>query len=1248
MHKFSGSSHPIAERKEIFDLEYNYPDAIKSFDLKLIDLFASEKINGSKMLFQQSGMRSILKCLFTELGEENLDSILFEFVKLKVDEKPLDFTCYWASDEREAIIRKEKVEQNLVAMHKVLLEERTNIFYHQGFFAMPLHPTVYYSYVDQIWPYIYESSDNLRDPKIKTFIQTQLESWKEKIPKHKSSHEMDPVQTDDLGKVYVSRLPSNPTSYQNFLDASHNESIGGLPVDDPKYEKGVAYLHALLHLAFNTFLLKEENAWSNTLFCSIPLLAMPADKKQKEGQKEGEIGFIGQGALFLFINFKGDYKPEETEFRSSDFGYTKIERLIGLITDISKDITYNYLLEEGLSLAKVAQENALKSAFASIVSRNGSHNLGSHVLASLVGGFQELPDLHNIITYLQERFDFLALITTDFPDWTYPVRFVHDLMHRFFKQRLLLNYIADTENLHAFEYQTRNPQLKQQGFLTAQRVDEELEEEEEKLILNVHIRKKGQLYKIVTKENLNDHIQEDIELAIPGGIVGYHAIYVILENIIRNASKYGWGAIEDRTTKRNLEITIEVEEIEESGFVEVKIWDNVSKITRNPGDKENLVNVMNKSLCEEFIERDGSMRMRNLGLAEIRIAAGFLNHIDRIDIGGDKSEKILYKRITQNGINTFQGFITAYAQESEDGNYLGYKFPVPKPKEILFTGEPGVNDIDIPFFRSNLNVEPGRHYYDSDIVVINELYDKPDSVIQKILDCQFEEEEVAKLSPEKLSALHAIINELDRYPGRIVLVSDTLFHAKKRRKLPKILRKRGLFLSQEKFNKLLREGVDKLYLQLYKYWIGHLKFVRGKEIFEYDLELNIALTGAKTEPRKEIFKYIFQQFKLPMADSCLPSSNWDPPAEILDDPALMAEYLDIIERLKQVNFHDIHPKNIENRFDEDHFIQNWIRKACDWKYPYRKVLTQRLEDVFYHYELMGSVFHLKYQERIETVPRIYQANDAYQYRRGGGNDPMKGREEFHTLLNKPITWLNDKPAKGTKKIFYDRHQNRIDKDLIYSEAISGSQIYYSVLNNIPNSDDERNKFYYQLVENGLLRILIIDERIHSYYEEKGMSRLLSGNIHIPLAIYFEDIAFGMSHLKKEKWVDYSKEIFVYERRPDRKSVLDQGEAKIIQKYAMDGEGIGNFEVIIIHQGILDKMFENDIDKRDRFIQKCKLEVPYVAVTTGRGQPENLPKDTKIISFSNLQAFFMTDYPEKLLFTQVLMKAASTSGSLSSY
>lgn len=189
-----------------------------------------------------------------------------------------------------------------------------------------------------------------------------------------------------------------------------------------------------------------------------------------------------------------------------------------------------------------------KSAIGSIMSRNGSHNIGSHVLAALSHNVGTMPDDRVLYQYIQHRMDYIATATTERPTWTMPTKFVSSMMRRFMAQRHLLDFISRSEGLRAYQFQ--NPQedttspFCQPGTirLHIRRInDEDGGWNREKMFFP----EKTVEDFVVYPEGKKSSLDKDVDVAIPGGVVGQHAFFTILENILRNAAKHEWAVLQE-------------------------------------------------------------------------------------------------------------------------------------------------------------------------------------------------------------------------------------------------------------------------------------------------------------------------------------------------------------------------------------------------------------------------------------------------------------------------------------------------------------------------------------------------------------------------------------------------------------------------------------------------------------------------------------------------------------------------------
>src|SRR4028118_1334114 len=210
-----------------------------------------------------------------------------------------------------------------------------------------------------------------------------------------------------------------------------------------------------------------------------------------------------------------------------------------------------------------------RTARAAIMSRNLSHNIGSHALANsrlyeAIGGLHletfapneredETPCLHGyppplgrgrrhltkgevwrargrlgtLNSYLQGRLDFIARALGETTSRPEPMFFVNDLLKGFLSQTVLLNtFLSDNGfTCGSMEFRVLLPGAAEpMRFSTPSKTN---------LVNDLRDRRH------VSFELQDERAFQDLLIAIPGGMVGRHAFYAFMENLMRNAAKYG-------------------------------------------------------------------------------------------------------------------------------------------------------------------------------------------------------------------------------------------------------------------------------------------------------------------------------------------------------------------------------------------------------------------------------------------------------------------------------------------------------------------------------------------------------------------------------------------------------------------------------------------------------------------------------------------------------------------------------------
>lgn len=255
---------------------------------------------------------------------------------------------------------------------------------------------------------------------------------------------------------------------------------------------------------------------------------------------------------------------------------------------------------------------SIGSAVAAIMARNMSHNIGSHALWHLsneaLNSNFDSADMTSFFNYIRERMGFLGLISTIRPAWSVKMN-LESLLNRFTKETVLLKNIVKSET------------------------------------------EKGIKIELLGCD-------KDIEM--PHGILGAQALYVIIENIIRNAVKHNPAEIAN--SSQSLEFIAELQEGEEKEWMDDYYRLSVSDNLGTAG--ENLIKQLNKNIDEDIINKDtGRLNSRNMGFKEMTISAGFLQMISPENFKTAKVPHLL-------------------KADRKNGN-LSYTFHLRKPKEIL-------------------------------------------------------------------------------------------------------------------------------------------------------------------------------------------------------------------------------------------------------------------------------------------------------------------------------------------------------------------------------------------------------------------------------------------------------------------------------------------------------------------------------------------------------------------------------------
>ena len=267
-----------------------------------------------------------------------------------------------------------------------------------------------------------------------------------------------------------------------------------------------------------------------------------------------------------------------------------------------------------------------------------NHSDNTHNLFELIAIFND---------YLKFRMDFIAEIATTKFKLENQLYFRSQLMENFIKNIILLNKISGVDNNQKFSFEFT-------GILK----------------------------------------KEDVLVSIPNDLQGAHALYIILENIIRNTYKHGVS------NSKKIIFYLNIKKDNNPLFYTLNIYDNQPQ--KNITE---LVKKRNEAFTSDILENN-SLRPFNLGSIELLVCANYLQNI--------------------SFLNSSDYAIKAYSQPLSKNKFsLGYSLYLKKQTEVLiincdekdtnfneyFKNNSFVETITYTTFKHILNTENNLLYY---------------------------------------------------------------------------------------------------------------------------------------------------------------------------------------------------------------------------------------------------------------------------------------------------------------------------------------------------------------------------------------------------------------------------------------------------------------------------------------------------------------------------------------------------------
>ena len=194
---------------------------------------------------------------------------------------------------------------------------------------------------------------------------------------------------------------------------------------DKRYE--IIEIQKFLHAYCHSTISKNRNEKSHSsVYVSFPVFGSKASNALSRykviDKSKGEYTPLqGIGACFIY------FEPKESN-ESQTFQTNLDDVIDGMVYKISKAIRFisaNYMFNLGLTLQEDARKESIRTAVSAIMTRNMSHNLGSHYLYYAKKHLERLaddisnknsPDVRGaarVLAYTQARMDYLATIVSN-------------------------------------------------------------------------------------------------------------------------------------------------------------------------------------------------------------------------------------------------------------------------------------------------------------------------------------------------------------------------------------------------------------------------------------------------------------------------------------------------------------------------------------------------------------------------------------------------------------------------------------------------------------------------------------------------------------------------------------------------------------------------------------------------------------------------------------------------------------------
>lgn len=349
---------------------------------------------------------------------------------------------------------------------------------------------------------------------------------------------------------------------------------------------------------------------------------------------------------FLIIGIRNIYKKADGEFVHITYDTPDyLKELIFSIRSVFSPLMQPLMdkVFYGAIVTKGIEEDAKLAAASQVMARNLSHNMGSHVLATLGNG-ENLTDnilelllnrgeedsrtnrykvITDLLNYIRERMDLIADISTSAPQFT-TTKHLESVLREKATSSDVYDESANIENI------TNQSNYEYPKYGTAELIF--------KLITGIENQERSLVDFIFD-------IEDNLYVSFAHDNLGVQAFFVIVENIIRNAFKHDVRRIE------KLGLKIASGKIH-SNYVPIMLtlipsYNEDKNETGEPIEQvvEKIDSIIKSSMLEE---KTGRLRLNNWGLLEMKLAASYLRRQDIIKIDNEYIPPLLKVEPCQN------------------------------------------------------------------------------------------------------------------------------------------------------------------------------------------------------------------------------------------------------------------------------------------------------------------------------------------------------------------------------------------------------------------------------------------------------------------------------------------------------------------------------------------------------------------------------------------------------------------------